>query len=94
MGFGCPFLYQNSLSAANDFSALFPRYVNLRRGSLLCAIIGGWVCVPWLVLANAQSFLNFMSGYTVFIAPIIGIMIADYWCVLDMLPFLPFPPLT
>ncbi|KAF8517332.1 cytosine-purine permease [Gautieria morchelliformis] len=69
----------NSLSAANDFSALFPRYVNLRRGSLLCAIIGGWVCVPWLVLASAMTFLNFMSGYTVFIAPIIGIMVADYW---------------
>ncbi|KAF8517347.1 NCS1 nucleoside transporter family [Gautieria morchelliformis] len=69
----------NSLSAANDFSALFPRYINLRRGSLLCAIIGGWVCVPWLVLANATTFLNFMSGYTVFIAPIIGIMVADYW---------------
>ncbi|KIJ54565.1 hypothetical protein M422DRAFT_152716 [Sphaerobolus stellatus SS14] len=69
----------NSLSAANDFAALFPRYVNIRRGSLLCAIIGGWVCVPWLVLANALSFLNFMSGYTVFIAPIIGIMVVDYW---------------
>jgi len=69
----------NSLSAANDFSALFPRYINLRRGSILCAIIGGWVCVPWLVLANALSFLNFMSGYTVFIAPIIGIMVSDYW---------------
>lgn len=69
----------NSLSAANDFSALFPRYVNIPRGSFLCALIGGWFCVPWLVLANATSFLTFMSGYTVFIAPIIGIMASDYW---------------
>ncbi|GJJ10464.1 hypothetical protein Clacol_004690 [Clathrus columnatus] len=69
----------NSLSAANDFSALFPRYVNIPRGSFLCAVIGGWLCVPWLVLADATSFLTFMSGYTVFIAPIIGIMASDYW---------------
>ncbi|KIJ29715.1 hypothetical protein M422DRAFT_54056 [Sphaerobolus stellatus SS14] len=51
----------NSLSAANDFAILFPRYVNIRRRSLLCAIIGDWVCVPWLVLANALSFFNVMS---------------------------------
>ncbi|KAF8586429.1 cytosine-purine permease [Ramaria rubella] len=69
----------NSLSAANDFSALFPRYVNIPRGSFLCAVIGGWICVPWLVLANALSFLNFMSGYTVFISPIVGIMVSDFW---------------
>ncbi|KAF2816490.1 uncharacterized protein BDZ99DRAFT_137255 [Mytilinidion resinicola] len=29
----------NSLSAANDLAALFPSYINIRRGQLLCAVL-------------------------------------------------------
>ncbi|EJD55067.1 NCS1 nucleoside transporter family [Auricularia subglabra TFB-10046 SS5] len=71
----------NSLSAGNDFAALWPKYLNIRRGQVLCAIIGGWALCPWEILANATGFLTFMSGYTVFLGPIAGIMISDYYVV-------------
>lgn len=71
----------NSLSAGNDFAALWPKYLNIRRGQVLCAIIGGWALCPWEILANATGFLTFMSGYTVFLGPIAGIMISDYYFV-------------
>ncbi|KAJ8469804.1 hypothetical protein ONZ51_g8748 [Trametes cubensis] len=71
----------NSLSAANDMTVLFPRYINIRRGQVLCAILGGWALCPWEILASAQGFLSFMNGYTVFLGPFAGIMIADYWIV-------------
>jgi NCS1 family nucleobase:cation symporter-1 len=58
----------NSLSAANDLTALFPRYVNIRRGQLLCAILC-WALVPWKILASAGNFLNFMAAYAVFLGP-------------------------
>jgi len=35
------------------------------------------VICPWEILARAIGFLNFMVGYTVFLGPIAGIMIAD-----------------
>lgn len=35
--------------------------------------------VPWVILANAKTFLNFMSAYAVFMGPIAGIMLTDYW---------------
>ncbi|KKY30038.1 putative ncs1 allantoate transporter [Diaporthe ampelina] len=70
----------NSLSAANDFMALFPRFVNLRRGQLLCAILC-WALVPWKILASAGSFLNFMSAYAIFLGPIAAIMLFDFWVV-------------
>ncbi|KZO98282.1 putative uracil permease [Calocera viscosa TUFC12733] len=73
----------NSISAANDFTALMPRWFNIRRGQVLCAIIGGWVIIPWEILANASGFLNFMGGYAVFLAPICAIMIVDYWFIRD-----------
>ncbi|KAF9561582.1 cytosine-purine permease [Agrocybe pediades] len=69
----------NSLSAANDMMVLFPQYINIRRGQVICAIIGGWVLCPWEILSSAPGFLSFMSGYTVFLGPFAGIMVVDYW---------------
>ena len=87
----------NSLSAGNDMTALCPRYINIRRGQVICAFLGGWALCPWeilarcvadtlgshprqlphLLLSSATGFLSFMSGYTVFLGPITGIMITD-----------------
>ncbi|KAF9235804.1 permease for cytosine/purines, uracil, thiamine, allantoin-domain-containing protein [Melanogaster broomeanus] len=71
----------NALVAANDLTVCLPRWVNIRRGQVLCAILGGWVFCPWEVLANATGFLAFLNGYTIFIGPFTGIMIVDYWLV-------------
>ncbi|KAH8986615.1 NCS1 nucleoside transporter family [Lactarius akahatsu] len=71
----------NSLSAGNDMTALYPRYINIRRGQVICAFLGGWAFCPWKVLASAPGFLSFLSGYTVFIGPITGIVVTDYWLV-------------
>ena len=68
----------NSLSAANDLSALFPKYINIRRGQLCCALIA-WVLVPWKILASAEKFLDFMSSYSVFLGPIAAILAWDFW---------------
>ncbi len=73
----------NSLSAANDLAALFPSYINIRRGQLICALIA-WVMVPWKILATASGFLNFMSAYSVFLGPIAAILVWDFWWVHDM----------
>ncbi|KAG6908044.1 hypothetical protein DXG01_006406 [Tephrocybe rancida] len=71
----------NSISAANDLMVLCPKYINIRRGQVICALIGGWALCPWEILATAPGFLSFMSGYTVFLGPFAGIMVADYWLV-------------
>lgn len=71
----------NSISAANDLTVLFPKWVNIERGCVIAAIIGGWVIVPWKILSSAQTFLAFMGGYAVFLAPIAGILCSDYWLV-------------
>lgn len=70
----------NSLSAANDLTALFPQFVNIRRGQLICSVVA-WALVPWKILASAGSFLNFMVAYAVFLGPIAAIMVWDFWLV-------------
>ncbi|KAJ2915121.1 hypothetical protein MD484_g5316, partial [Candolleomyces efflorescens] len=71
----------NSLSAANDLTALFPRYINIKRGQVICAFVGGWALCPWEILASAPRFLTFMAGYTVFLGPFAAIMVVDYWLI-------------
>ncbi|GAB1200695.1 hypothetical protein APSETT444_010070 [Aspergillus pseudonomiae] len=70
----------NSISAANDLAALAPGYVNLRRGQIICGLVS-WGLVPWKILASAGDFLNFMSAYAIFLGPIAGIMLVDFWVV-------------
>lgn len=36
----------NSVSAGTDMTALLPRYINIRRGGYVCALIGLVMC-PW-----------------------------------------------
>ncbi|KAI6019475.1 NCS1 nucleoside transporter family [Pisolithus microcarpus] len=69
----------NSISAGNDMTVLLPKYINIRRGQIICAVIGGWALCPWEILASAQGFLSFMNGYTIFLGPFAGIMITDFW---------------
>jgi NCS1 family nucleobase:cation symporter-1 len=71
----------NSISAANDLTILLPRWINIKRGCMIAALIAGWVLVPWKILSSAQTFLAFMGGYAVFLAPMAGIMAADFWLV-------------
>lgn len=71
----------NSISAANDMTVMCPKYINIKRGCVLAAIIGGWVIVPWEILSSATTFLAFMGGYAVFLGPMAGIIASDYWLV-------------
>jgi nucleobase:cation symporter-1, NCS1 family len=77
----CTNITANSISAANDLTVLFPRYLNIRRGCIVAAIIGCWGFVPWRIVASATNFLTFMGGYAIFLAPIAGILCSDYWVV-------------
>ncbi|KAF2817373.1 cytosine-purine permease [Mytilinidion resinicola] len=71
----------NSISVAVDLTTLFPKYLNLRRAQYICAILGAWAMTPWNILASAESLLTFMDGYSIWLAPISGILISDYWIV-------------
>lgn len=71
----------NSISAANDLMSFAPRYINIRRGQLLAAVIGAWAFVPWKILASAAKFLAFLGGYTIFLGPMTSILITDYYIV-------------
>lgn len=63
-----------------DFAALSPRFINIRRGSYLCTIIGVAIC-PWNFVTQASTFIDVLSGWAVFLSPMTGILVADYFLV-------------
>ncbi|KAI1769353.1 putative allantoin permease [Hypoxylon sp. FL1150] len=62
----------NSLPVGADISGLLPKYINIVRGQIFCAIMAP-LCVPWKIIANATTFLTFLGSYTV--------MVVDYWVI-------------
>ncbi|RDW65004.1 hypothetical protein BP6252_10655 [Coleophoma cylindrospora] len=71
---------QNCVSSGMDFAGLLPRFISLRRGGLLVAVIGV-VIQPWRFLSQASVFLSVIGTFGVFVAPMTGILVTDYWIV-------------
>ena len=69
----------NSIASSNDFAFLVPKWLNIQRGAFLTALLGGWATAPWKIQASAKSLTTFLSGYIIVLAPIVAIMISDYW---------------
>jgi NCS1 family nucleobase:cation symporter-1 len=51
-------LATNSLPFGSDVTAMFPRWMTIRRGQVLCTLLGIAI-VPWKLLNSAQAFLTF-----------------------------------
>ncbi|KAF2679127.1 uracil permease-like protein [Lentithecium fluviatile CBS 122367] len=63
-----------------DVTAFFPRWLNIRRGMYVCYLLG-LVIFPWKILQTSTTFLRFLGGYSIFLAPLVGIYITDYFVV-------------
>ena len=71
----------NTVSPANDFSNLWPKRINFKRGGLITGIIGILI-MPWRLLADPSGYIfNWLGTYSGFLGPIAGVLIADYWLV-------------
>ncbi|KAL2855838.1 permease for cytosine/purines, uracil, thiamine, allantoin-domain-containing protein [Aspergillus pseudoustus] len=70
----------NSVSAGTDMTALLPRYINIRRGSYICAAAGLAMC-PWHLVSSSNQFTTYLSAYSIFLSAIAGVMICDYYMV-------------
>ncbi|KIW66369.1 hypothetical protein PV04_05705 [Phialophora macrospora] len=68
----------NSAPFGHDAMNLSPKWINVRRGSVICMLIGSWAMVPWLLVNTASKFLTFMNSYGSFVAAMVGVAMCDY----------------
>ena len=71
----------NVVSPANDFSNVRPRWISFRTGGLITAVLG-IVMMPWRLLSDFGTYIfGWLVGYSGFLGPIAGVLIADYWLI-------------
>ncbi|KAL1968643.1 hypothetical protein VTN77DRAFT_1469 [Rasamsonia byssochlamydoides] len=70
----------NALSGGFDLAATFPKFINIRRGAYITALISV-ACNPWKLVNTATTFLAVLSSYSVFLGPMTGLMISSYFIV-------------
>ena len=69
----------NVVSPANDFSNLYPRKISFKIGGLITCLMG-LLMQPWRWLASHGTYvMGWLVGYSSFLGPIAGVMIADYY---------------
>lgn len=69
----------NIVAPANDFSNLYPRRISFKIGGAITCFIG-LLMQPWKLLASYGNFIiGWLVGYSSFLGPIAGILIADYF---------------
>lgn len=73
----------NAIATGMDLASILPEYLNARRGSFLLAIIAIAIC-PWNMVNNPGTFITVIGSLGIFISPLIGIYIADYFLVRKM----------
>jgi nucleobase:cation symporter-1, NCS1 family len=70
----------NFVSPAYDFANLFPRHVDFKRGGLITSILAILVC-PWIFVDSPHAITVFVSVFGAILAPLYGVMVADYYLV-------------
>ncbi|GME22532.1 hypothetical protein EG329_006952 [Neofusicoccum parvum] len=73
-------IFENSLPAGNDLAALFPKYISVRKGFFICAVVS-FLINPWYLLGSASIFISFLSSYQIFLSAITGILLCHYYII-------------
>jgi NCS1 family nucleobase:cation symporter-1 len=68
----------NFVSPAYDIANLFPRHVDFKRGGLITSILAVLVC-PWIFVDSPHAITVFVSVFGAVLAPLYGVMMADYY---------------
>ncbi|KAF4624327.1 hypothetical protein G7Y89_g13845 [Cudoniella acicularis] len=66
----------NMIPFGSDSSMLFPRYITIPRGQYIVEFLAFAIC-PWKILSSASVFTTFLSGYGLFMASVVAIMVCD-----------------
>ncbi|KAI6029540.1 permease for cytosine/purines, uracil, thiamine, allantoin-domain-containing protein [Pisolithus microcarpus] len=70
----------NSVSAGCGLTASFTRFINIRRGGCIAALVGLCMC-PWILLKSSNGFTSYPSAYFVFLSSIAGVMVTEYYVI-------------
>jgi len=68
----------NAVAGGIDLSGIWPQYINIRRGAFI-TFIACWIVQPWQLVNRATTFISVLSSFSVFLAPMMGMMAVDFF---------------
>lgn len=68
----------NAVAGGIDLAGIFPRYIDIRRGAII-TFTAAWIIQPWQLINKAATFITVLSSFSVFLAPLMGVMVCDYF---------------
>ncbi|RAL58370.1 hypothetical protein DID88_006050 [Monilinia fructigena] len=69
-----------AIIAGNDIAALFPKYISIRTGFFICAVLSIAI-QPWYLLKSASIFISFLASYQIFLSAITGVLLCHYFII-------------
>ncbi|WP_053365757.1 allantoin permease [Bacillus sp. FJAT-27245] len=70
----------NIVPAGYQLASLFPKKLTFKSGAMIAAVIGILV-MPWKLMENATSIFTFLNIVGGLLAPIAGVMLAQYFVI-------------
>lgn len=70
----------NGYAGGMDLAGTFPQVFDIPRGAVLTALLS-WVVQPWDFYNTSSTFVTVMSSFSVFMSPIVGIIISDFFVI-------------
>ncbi|SJM86120.1 related to Nicotinamide riboside transporter 1 [Zygosaccharomyces bailii] len=87
-------MMQNGYPCGMDLAGIFPKYINISRGTLFMQLLS-WVVQPWIFYNTTSQFLNATSSFGMFTTPIVTINVLEfYWYRKRRLPLIDFYSLS
>ncbi|KAH6677713.1 permease for cytosine/purines, uracil, thiamine, allantoin-domain-containing protein [Halenospora varia] len=73
-------LVQNSVAAGMDLASIAPRWIDVKRGSLIMCFVG-YLINPWRFVNAPGTFITVLNSFGMFISPLAAINAVDFWLV-------------
>jgi cytosine/uracil/thiamine/allantoin permease len=69
-------LVQNSVAAGMDLASIAPRWIDVKRGSLIMCVVG-YLINPWRFVNSPGTFITVLNSFGMFVSPLAGINAVD-----------------
>lgn len=71
-------IFENSLPAGSGLAALLPKFITVKRGFFICAVVS-YAINLWYLLGSALIFVSFLAPYQIFLSAITGVLLCNYY---------------
>ena len=71
----------NVVAPANGIANIKPRNISYKMGVIITCFMAFFILQAWWIYGSGSAYFTWMNAYGTILAPVAGILVADYWIV-------------